>query len=446
MRRLLAVGIVVAAVLWASPGRPQQEVIDRLQQQLQQLQEQQQRLQQQLDEVRRQQETQRQQQEQLQKKQEEAAKAPLLAGWDRAPFVRTADDRFRLGITGRADVNTALFLADTTQRSQLWIRRFRLGFEGHVYKNIEYTFEIQADARLGSVTGEVELRYFYVDLMYFKDWGVPRVGQFKMPFSLEQMTGSSSIETVERSIVTDEIPPGRDLGIGVFGENLFGFFNYGVAVFQGEGDNASESDGGKDFSTRIFVRPIKGLHLGGSYRAGVHNASGHRMRLRTPTGFEFFRRDTRGLLESWGLEGKVEWRGAKLQSEFSRRTDERINVLSTGTANASDVVTEGWYVQLSYMLWGDRTRGGLEPVLKLERVRADNKDDVSANFPDTRAQIWHLGLNYWLGRHARVQLFWLNQQLHNAQDRNGAFLSTRGNGRTNVTDNVILTRFTIKFP
>ncbi|MBI3079205.1 MAG: hypothetical protein HYY85_19810, partial [Deltaproteobacteria bacterium] len=69
-----------------------------------------------------------------------------------------------------------------------------------------------------------------------------------------------------------------------------------------------------------------------------------------------------------------------------------------------------------------------------------------ANFPDTRAQIWHLGLNYWLGRHARVQLFWLNQQLHNAQDRNGAFLSTRDNGRTNVTDNVILTRFTIKFP
>ncbi len=65
-----------------------------------------------------------------------------------------------------------------------------------------------------------------------------RVGQFKMPFSLEQLTSSNNIDFIERSFV-DAYIPAKEIGAMVHGEPKKGL-TYALAM--SNGSNAAETD------------------------------------------------------------------------------------------------------------------------------------------------------------------------------------------------------------
>jgi len=110
-----------------------------------------------------------------------------------------------------------------------------------------------------------------------------KIGQFKVPFTLENLISLPNLETVyySRTILNlagmdnDVLnyqnsinSTGRDIGIQASGSfvNLgtHDLVQYAVGMFQGAGINKADPDNSKDFAGTLTLQPIKGLRVGGS--------------------------------------------------------------------------------------------------------------------------------------------------------------------------------------
>jgi len=130
------------------------------------------------------------------------------------------------------------------------IRRAELKLKGHAFhENVTYGF--MADFAKGTVG----LKDYYLDFALAPKVFHMRFGSYKKPFSRQQITSSSKLELVDRSITDKAFGQGRDLGI-MF-HNKFDkspTFEWAVGVFNGTGekpwfegkleeDDAGEIDG-----------------------------------------------------------------------------------------------------------------------------------------------------------------------------------------------------------
>ena len=128
------------------------------------------------------------------------------------------------------------------------IRRARLGVKYKFAKN--YSGEIVFNT-VGSTN---VLDVGYMDVSWFEKAKF-RFGQFKMPYSLEQLTSSNNIDFIERSFVDNAIPQ-KEVGLQVFGEPTKGM-TYAVALSNGTtaaNASATEADvrqSGKDLVGRV---------------------------------------------------------------------------------------------------------------------------------------------------------------------------------------------------
>jgi phosphate-selective porin len=112
----------------------------------------------------------------------------------------------------------------------------------------------------------------YVSFEYLKNAQV-RVGQIRVPLSLEGLQSSAALDTVERALfLSDGARGGRlgyvwDRGVTLNG-NLTQFADYQVGVFNGTGESWNDVDHNdqKALSGRLAAHPpfIKGLQLGSS--------------------------------------------------------------------------------------------------------------------------------------------------------------------------------------
>ena len=104
------------------------------------------------------------------------------------------------------------------------LRRARIGLNGKIFKDINY--EIVANA-VGSSTNIIDTAW--MNYGFNKDAQV-RIGRFKQPFSLEELTSSNNIDFMERSYV-NQLIPGKQLGAMIHGEPQKGL-TYGASVYQ----------------------------------------------------------------------------------------------------------------------------------------------------------------------------------------------------------------------
>jgi phosphate-selective porin OprO and OprP len=194
-------------------------------------------------------------------RQEQAAgKEPspaILAGIEKGkPFLKSADDNFRLEFGGRlqADYDAAeggaRTLTGSKLGSQFLVRRARFEVDGRLYRWIG--FKLEADFTEG-----VSLKDAYLDLRFFPELRF-RAGQFKVPFSLEELTSSRFIDFVERSLV-NELAPARDRGVMIYGDLLDGAVSYPLGGFNGTGEDTNDNNAGKDLATRLTFTPTTTL-------------------------------------------------------------------------------------------------------------------------------------------------------------------------------------------
>lgn len=157
--------------------------------------------------------------------------------------------RVQVGFEGKSavdaddeQVNTGAFL----------VRRARLTLDGHAYtERLKYKF--QTDFGRGFVT----LKDFFVDVgVGDRVW--VRAGQYKRPFSRQQITSSGRLELVERARTDRDFGGGRDIGVAVHnGYEKSPEVEWVVGVFNGTGDSPRLSG--------ITIDPDTGATSGGSF-------------------------------------------------------------------------------------------------------------------------------------------------------------------------------------
>ncbi|MGH8615406.1 MAG: OprO/OprP family phosphate-selective porin [Gammaproteobacteria bacterium] len=269
------------------------------------------------------------------------------------------DEKFSFEVFGRLQTDAAWYWDDdnTHLDSSAEFRRARLGIGGTLWDYWIWKFETDF------TEDRVSIKDAYIRNTYLNPFAI-QVGNFKEPFSLEQLTSSRFITFMERSI-NDDMVPERNLGAMV--QYIGPSWTASGGVF-GEGiDNVSEtlrtSNGGEGIGAtgRITVAPILAedrlLHLGGaiSWRKpdepDSNAADDLRIRARPESHVTDVRLVDTGTIAGvehslrYGAEAAFAWGPWSLQGEYIYFDIDR----QTG----ADPNFDGWYFYGSWFLTGE---------------------------------------------------------------------------------------------
>ncbi|MDI9431138.1 MAG: porin [Planctomycetota bacterium] len=291
----------------------------------------------------------------LKDSQGEKSPTNLQAYWKDGLRFKTADDLFQLRIGGRMMFDWLWIGEDDDikagigeQEDGVGFRRVRFYMGGSIYENVDYMLQ------LDFAGGGTALKDAYIGLTDFP-LGKLRMGQFKEPFSLEELTSSNYMTFVERA-VPNAFAPSRSVGFMLHDVALDSRMTWAAGLFRDTDDTGFDmDDGGYNLTGRITGLPWykdEGeslLHLGVAYsHRNPDETVRYRARPEAPmidrfvdTGTTDADRATLLGLEAAWVAGPV-----SLQTEYMRADADR-----TG---GSDVDFSAYYAQASYFLTGER--------------------------------------------------------------------------------------------
>lgn len=177
----------------------------------------------------------------------------LMAGWRDGFFLASADGRFMLRLEGQMQFRYVYSYHDTSPspfgqippEQQRHARGFentrtRLAFRGHLFdRNLTYLIrgEFQRDRAAIPQGGGFSLVDAWMRYHFNDEWSV-RAGQFKLPFTREQLVFSGHQLAVERSLVDTNLNIGRSQGVELtYADNIHRF---AVAYHDGGEDNLGQ--------------------------------------------------------------------------------------------------------------------------------------------------------------------------------------------------------------
>ena len=243
----------------------------------------------------------------------------------------------------------------------------------------------------GSTTGSVSvnnqgnitiLQDFGVTLM--SEYADVTVGQFKIPVSYEGSSSSTKLLFPERAVVSRRFGDQRDIGIKV--EKKIGkHFYYQAAVFNGEGQNKTDSNTQKDLAARFEIYPVDGVMV------GLVGYTGITSRGTSPT---------KDRLEA---DFRLDLANVLLQAEYIHGWDG-----ATGQAMPRGE-SAGVYAMLGYTFMNK-----LQPVFRIGHYDPDVHQDLQGKVGERttlptgdEVTTYDLGLNYYLrSDNAKVQVAW----------------------------------------
>jgi len=95
------------------------------------------------------------------------------------------------------------------------------------------------------------------------------LGQFKVPFSTDNLRSGSSIDFVNRPLLTRVAPGIRDVGVMAAYSHKDGIpFDLNAGLFNGAGQNKKENDKTLNYSARLSVAPMRELKISANYYGG----------------------------------------------------------------------------------------------------------------------------------------------------------------------------------
>jgi len=221
-------------------------------------------------------------------------------------------------------------LQESGKNSGFDIRRARLDLKGSITPVFGYRL-------LADFAGSPRLIDAYTEIK-LADYFTITAGQFKIPFSYENLVPDRELEIIDRSQVVEALVArskdilgntnGRDIGIQAGGKflkiNGAPLAEYSVAVLNGSGVNVADTaNSSKDLAARLVFTPLKGLYFGGSYYNGwdkvskpdVAGKSQVRDRLGFEAGYAIARFSVRGEY-IYGKDGKTNRAGWYLSTGY----------------------------------------------------------------------------------------------------------------------------------
>lgn len=334
----------------------------------------------------------------------------------------SADRSTSIGLRGRIEADYRAFLGDDALGADTWdIRRAYLAVEGKFYNDIDFRVRMNFADVAGptasvctavgvnssgapvctstatvATTSTTSLDEAWLNLGWWKAAQI-RLGQSKMPFSLEQNTSDIFTDFQERSL-GDGLLPGKERGMVVHGAPLKGF-NYGIAYSNGQGRNGNDTNqsiDGKDWIGRVSINVAETMglknavvHLGTSFSTGAIPVAS------APTG----RTEARGIQffqplafsgndidrTRYGLESLFAWGPVKLQSEFFRVNFDGTSAAGVGYSRDID----SYYANLTWLVTGEQYADSF-------RGERSGRIRPRVNFVPgkTCCGAWELGLRY----------------------------------------------------
>ncbi len=130
------------------------------------------------------------------------------------------------------------------------LRRGRITLTGDFAE--QFDFKMEGDFAQSDGTNGGRTAFSATDI--FINWhqfpaAQIKIGQYKAPFGLEQLTSTTSLDTIERTLPTGAITPQRQIGVELWGKPLTNIWpaqenllTYYGGIFNGNGRNINTND------------------------------------------------------------------------------------------------------------------------------------------------------------------------------------------------------------
>ena len=374
--------------------------------------------------------------------------------------LESADGKNKIRFKALAQIDYRSYLNASNQTANIDgfdFRRIRPSVEGTVFGIYDFKFvpefgenktsgitPASSITKSSSNSGIVDA---YIDAR-FKPWFQVRAGKFKPYVGLERLQAGADTKFIERSYVSNNILPNRDLGASIHGDLFGDKLTYAVGVFNGVvdgGDNITSQDfnGDKDFAARVFATPFKGedsvfAGLGFGIAATTTSTNGQ-SNLSSITGlpdyktpgqqasfFAYTNTSANGTRNRWTPQAYYYNGPFGVLAEYAQVDQHVINTLKT----AGSLSNDAWHVTASWLLTGeDASFKGVKPkaafnpdgaglgawelVARYQENSIDNAAFSSAlsgaglRYADPTtasksAESWAVGVNWYLNQNIKV--------------------------------------------
>jgi len=259
----------------------------------------------------------------------------------------------------------------TALKDRFRLRRARINLTGEFFE--QFDFKIEGDFENSDGISSNRTAFSGTDIFinwHQFPWAQIKVGQWKAPFGLEQLTPDPTLFTIERSLPTGAITPERQIGVQLWGQPFASVWpeqkdllTYYAGIFNGNGRNTTINDNnnfmyvgrlelmplnGKVFGQNSFLklgadvlnsRDDKGTNISQTLNLLV-NADGSLSPFVLPGADE----RTAWSVDAWLKLGPFDLIGEYLEEYVNGRT---VNGVSPGFANFT---TNGYYITAGYFL------------------------------------------------------------------------------------------------
>jgi phosphate-selective porin OprO and OprP len=285
-------------------------------------------------------------------------------------FTSAADNPININVWGRIDFRA--FNHSSIGINEFLVRYARVNFRG-ILGDWAYMVGIKIEGSSSS------LWEAYLDYRRWTSFRF-RAGQFKEPFSYEQLLQAAWLPFLERAMGPHNLAPGRDIGLQMFGSGWRDRLSYAVGIFNGDGPNTTDTNTSKEAAGRLVLSPwlqteenwIKNLSVGGSFTTAFmgHKVDGEEFVTEVFTPFLTFGTDDtksvyqRGYQQRWGAE--VEWLISWFKFYGEYIWEKRHNLVGVFLEDILEppfidvvhrhvsMVNSSWYAAALFVLTGER--------------------------------------------------------------------------------------------
>ncbi len=262
---------------------------------------------------------------------------------------------------------------------RVFLRRARVNVQGSFAEEFDFKAELDLAGGVGSANA---VRAQATDV--YAQWSKHphaqvRVGQFKTPYGHEQLYSDTKVLTVERTLGTDRIGIGRQLGVQLGGE--IGNLTYALGAFNGNGTNVTFNDD-EGFLTAGRVSGTVWKSDRAQWSIGANGYASTDSSAPVAPELGFANNTFAGRRRAWGVDtqlsaGPLEVWGEMLRGRFDPATG------ATRDLNS-------WYLAGAWTL-----------TPKLQAVAMIDTLDT----PNASLETWTLGANYFIkGHDLKLQL------------------------------------------
>lgn len=304
-------------------------------------------------------------------------------------------------------------------------RRIRLTAKGKAYG---WEYKIQPDF----ADDELTMKDVYIATSL--GFGKLTLGQFKMPFGLEELTSSKWITMQERASAST-VAPVRQQGVQL--ANHFGGFTWAAAAYNID-DNDAEVNNGTGLGARITFAPILSddaiVHLGvaaasESYGKSTDTDDNNRFRIRYRAAGHMSDESRPTLLDINNGQRtdvtKLGFEAAGVLGPFSLQTE---YALADAEDNTEEGELKAYYLQASWVLTGESRgykakdgvfdkvkprgpNGAWELAVRMDVAEGQQSPLGGANTRDTEFEALTFGVNWYVNPNTRITFNYIDAEI-----------------------------------